>query len=265
MKLAHNGIALDSTHRMARMLQIAPLKPQVLRTQLPAAAAAGGEGGKQSRKEPKEREEYRGFGLRALTAAVSSFDIEQLLVAGAAADGIDDHGATPLHIAAGAGRADVVRALLSAGADAGRPDSNGLTPLHRAAATGSLGAEVVALLLGAKVPADAAARDGAGRTAAELSCGTSELRARVLAPPPPPSPAADAAVGGVSGGDNGGWGAATFTAPERGDGDGDRCDVDIVDASMPRAEFERRYILPMRPALIRNATGTYCTHKDLFF
>jgi ankyrin repeat protein len=66
------------------------------------------------------------------------------------------NGATPLHVAAATGQAEITRLLLARGYDPNAPDAEGIRPLHHAAGGGHT--EVVRLLLGAG--ADRHARDG---------------------------------------------------------------------------------------------------------
>ena len=73
-------------------------------------------------------------------------DVTQALAAGAAVNARDDKGFTPLHLAAGAGHADVVSSLLAVPQiDVDVPSNTGATPLVAAAGNGHL--ETVQLLL----------------------------------------------------------------------------------------------------------------------
>jgi ankyrin repeat protein len=62
-----------------------------------------------------ERADYAG--LFAAAARGDAADIARLAAAGAPVDARDDHGRTPLHVAAHAGQRDAMRALVKAGAD----------------------------------------------------------------------------------------------------------------------------------------------------
>src|SRR5438270_499028 len=71
---------------------------------------------------------------------------------------------TPLHLAAGGGRLELVRLLIDAGADVDRRDpDSGRVPLHAAVAAGTDGdaPEIVKALLKAGADANATTNDGA--------------------------------------------------------------------------------------------------------
>ena len=91
--------------------------------------------------------------------------VRTLLGAGAAVEGRDAYGQTPLMYAVHKNRGEVVRALLAAGTDANARSRAGWTPLMYAARDG--GADVVAALLAAG--AKPSARNGAGETARDLA------------------------------------------------------------------------------------------------
>ena len=97
------------------------------------------------------------------TQATDAQVVARLLAAGLAPDATLDVGGealTPLAIAAGLGRAPVVRVLLDAGASATAPLASGDHPIHAAARGGD--AETVQMLLAAG--ADPEARGALGRT-----------------------------------------------------------------------------------------------------
>jgi ankyrin repeat protein len=75
--------------------------------------------------------------------------------------GVDEHGRTELHYAAGDGDAARAAALLAAGADAGARDDDGWTPLHFAAQ--AYAPAVCEALLAAGAPVDVP--DASGNTA----------------------------------------------------------------------------------------------------
>ena len=82
----------------------------------------------------------------------------------------DLHGRSPLMYAAGCHHAECVAQMLRLGADARRVDNHGSTALHFVAGRcvdGGGGAKIVRLLVAAGC--DAAVRDNAGLTAAELA------------------------------------------------------------------------------------------------
>ena len=62
----------------------------------------------------------------------------------------DNNGETPLHSAADAGHADIIRALVELGADINAQDEDGETPLHRARENENSEAVQTLLELGAK-------------------------------------------------------------------------------------------------------------------
>jgi ankyrin repeat protein len=64
--------------------------------------------------------------------------LDELRRCGASVDAVDEDGYTALHVAAAAGRADVVRWLLDSGADPSIQAFDGRTALHAAAAVGHL-------------------------------------------------------------------------------------------------------------------------------
>ncbi|CAM9303685.1 unnamed protein product [Discosporangium mesarthrocarpum] len=85
-------------------------------------------------------------------------------------DTYDSHGRTPLHLAAKAGKGDIMEVLLSAGADINTHELvSGNTPLHLASAQGYL--RIVKDLL--CHDADPGARNKKGETAHDLACSLS--------------------------------------------------------------------------------------------
>ena len=92
--------------------------------------------------------------------------IKALIRAGADPDAIDDHGNTPLHMAAGWwGKTAQARALLEAAANVNAVNDSGSTPLHQAALRKNAG--MVAMLIDAH--ADLFARDRYGMTPLEVA------------------------------------------------------------------------------------------------
>ncbi len=114
--------------------------------------------------EARSEEDYLGHGFTPLHLAAQYNNVavvEALLAVGADVDArTDEHGATPLHRAAGNNVA-VVDVLLTARADVTARDETETTPLHRAAAANENPAVVEALLAAG---ADVAATDEAGET-----------------------------------------------------------------------------------------------------
>ena len=85
--------------------------------------------------------------LHAAAAAGQADVVRQLLTAGAALEAGDNRDRTPLHHAAAAGHVEVVESLLAAGAALEARDNRGRRPVHHAAGAGHV--ELVALLLAA--------------------------------------------------------------------------------------------------------------------
>ena len=83
-----------------------------------------------------------------------------LIDAGADIHAKDGRGATPLHIAASNGHADMAKALIDAGADIHAKDKVGATPLHHAA----LGDETETAKALINAGADVNAEDDFGQT-----------------------------------------------------------------------------------------------------
>ena len=85
--------------------------------------------------------------------------MRNLLVEGASVNAIDEHGISPLHIAARKGDVIIVEALLVGGADTSPSEYHkSIQPLHHAAQNGHV--EVVNLLLDWRAPVDASTFDG---------------------------------------------------------------------------------------------------------
>jgi ankyrin repeat protein len=100
--------------------------------------------------------------------------VRALLARGAAVNGKQVEGRTPLYLAASLGDgANIVRVLLEHGADPSLAAANGQTPLMAAAVRGHM--EVLRLLLDAK--ADVNAKNGAGETALMLAASSGSPRA----------------------------------------------------------------------------------------
>jgi ankyrin repeat protein len=87
--------------------------------------------------------------------------VRALLEGGAAVDGLDAQGWTPLMQAVFAGHLDTIRALIQRGADVNRKDRAGWTPLMEAASKGHREAVIILLASGA----DVKAKSGKGWTA----------------------------------------------------------------------------------------------------
>ncbi len=95
-----------------------------------------------------------------VAAAIGSADVAGLLLGhGADVNARDADGDTPMHTAAGAGQTNVARLLLDFGADANAKNKDGWTPLHFAAVRGQ---EPMAelLLLAPKIDIDAQGANG---------------------------------------------------------------------------------------------------------
>ena len=93
---------------------------------------------------------------KSLTDAVQRGDKQALLAAlegGAALDDCDRHGATLLHLAAGAGRMELVELLIERGAPLDKTDDAGNTALMLAAARGQAAAVKRLLTAGASMEA----------------------------------------------------------------------------------------------------------------
>ena len=90
----------------------------------------------------------------------------------------DEAGRTPLHLAAGNGRADVAAYLVARGADVNAADNNAWTPLHAAAAADR--DEVVGLLIEQKSALDARTSEGETPLAAAAGRGAARAVARLL-------------------------------------------------------------------------------------
>ena len=138
----------------------------------------------------KIRRDEPPFGRRptVLHVAKSSSRVDQLVRAGANVNARDDHcGDTPLHIAAAVGHVSLVSALLAAGADANAVNEHGATPLHHVR-----GVEQAKALLaaGAQVPdtLDAFAQVHVDRARLEMLIAQElQPRAELLAAAPAPA------------------------------------------------------------------------------
>jgi len=97
--------------------------------------------------------------------------VRKLLHAGADVYAVDDHKKTALHLAAEAGRHEVARALLEGGAEVNARDFMGFTPLHLALRKGSLSTTEALMLCGASpdIP------DSFGNTGLQWAQGSTEL------------------------------------------------------------------------------------------
>ncbi len=76
---------------------------------------------------------------------ISCTDVENLFLAGALVDAVDDCGQTALIMAIKAGRAEVVKCLLRFGADTAISDIHSRTTLHHAASINA--ADIIRILL----------------------------------------------------------------------------------------------------------------------
>jgi len=90
----------------------------------------------------------------------------------------DESGRTPLHVAAGGGRADVAAYLIARGAEVNAADNNSWTPLHSAAAADQ--DEVVGLLVEHKGAVDARTSEGDTPLAVAAARGRARACARLL-------------------------------------------------------------------------------------
>lgn len=94
--------------------------------------------------------------MKDAIAAGDTAAVVALLDSGAAVNGRDELGRTPLHEAVWAGRADMVRLLIARGADVSAPHADGgSTPLDYAAVRGE--SEIARLLIAAGAAPDSAA------------------------------------------------------------------------------------------------------------
>jgi len=91
----------------------------------------------------------------------------------------DEHGRTPLHLAAGMGQVDVARMLVERGADMSAQDEHGRTPLHLAASRGRV--DVARMLV--ERGADVSAQDEHGSTPLQLVASGRVDMAQMLAAP----------------------------------------------------------------------------------
>jgi len=111
--------------------------------------------------------------LHAAAKAGDVAGVKALLASGTPPDGRDARGITPLGVAVGFNRGEVVAALLAGGAAVDGTDGRGNTPLHYAAGYGR--AELVKALLAAG--ADPAAANDAGQTPADAARANGEKKA----------------------------------------------------------------------------------------
>jgi cytohesin len=97
----------------------------------------------------KSREEYKLTPLHRAAAAGHADVVRALLDRSAQVDARDYGGGTALHAAAAGGHVDAAAALLDRGADPSAPDEEGLTPLHLAARNGRSATAALLLARGA--------------------------------------------------------------------------------------------------------------------
>ena len=90
----------------------------------------------------------------------------------------DDSGRTPLHAAAGSGRAEVATYLIARGADVNAADNNAWTPLHAAAAADQN--ELVRILIDGKAALESRTSEGETPLAVAASRGAARAAAQLL-------------------------------------------------------------------------------------
>jgi ankyrin repeat protein len=90
----------------------------------------------------------------------------------------DEAGRTPLHLAAGSGRADVAAYLVARGADVNAADNNAWTPLHAAAAADR--DEAVRILIDGKAALESRTSEGETPLAVAAGRGAARAAARLL-------------------------------------------------------------------------------------
>ncbi len=91
---------------------------------------------------------------------VTAADMQAMIDDGAYVNATDKYGQTPLHAAAGLGKAKVIPVLLKAGADVNAKEKTGFTPLHAAANNGQ--AKIISILV--QAGADVNAKSDGGFT-----------------------------------------------------------------------------------------------------
>jgi ankyrin repeat protein len=109
--------------------------------------------------------------IEALIAGASTSERRQI-------DAPDAHGATPLLLAAKAGRTDVAKRLIEAGADIGAIDASGQTALS--AAVYADNAEIAALLLSHGAKADSVDRSGKAVICYAAARGSAQVVAKLI-------------------------------------------------------------------------------------
>jgi ankyrin repeat protein len=115
---------------------------------------------------PTEQNGARYEGLHAAAYHGRVADLERLLAAGSNADARDEHGRTPLHIAAFRQHAGVIRALAKAGADLGALESDRYDAVTIAAVAGDEPTLELLLSLGASARLVTSRYDGTALIAA---------------------------------------------------------------------------------------------------